>query len=443
LKHLKKAELGYRNSVQETFTELFLLSTRKDFISRKLAQLKFSNSVFEKELEGLQSRWQHTGAALGTVPYVVTKELQTSEQVPDGEPYFRYDVFLSYSSKDAAVVRHVAERLKADGVMVWLDLWQVRPGDNIQFKIEEGLDQSRVLVFFMSASAFATDWTQLEAGTFRFRDPLNKQRRFIPVRLDNSPIKGSLQLFRYIDWRAKEPDDPYAELLQVCRPVPTSLQGLGNLTDASFTCEDSLLLLQQEFHNPVGINYVALKHIKLDWSEDSNDPGHMKFRKVAPAEEELRPSGDSGSSSLFAGVNLNPEFYLSLWCDTKDHRLYPSRVCKHWVTIDDGTVESAISTWDHFKSIAERAGKLIHRFGLRETINDPLERWLIVIHDVINPTRLVSGMVSENNNNAIKDAIRLGDIQISTDWAGCSVIEDLHEASAVTCRILTEKLTRG
>jgi hypothetical protein len=224
LKHLKKAELGYHNSVQETFTELFLLSTRKDFISRKLAQLKFSNSVFEKELEGLQSRWQHTGAALGTVPYVVTKELQTSEQVPDGEPYFRYDVFLSYSSNDAAVVRHVAERLKADGVLVWLDLWQVRPGDNIQSRIEEGLDQSRVLVFFMSADAFATDWTQLEAGTFRFRDPLNKQRRFIPVRLDNSPIKGSLQQFRYIDWLAKEPDDSYAELLQVCRPVPTSLQ---------------------------------------------------------------------------------------------------------------------------------------------------------------------------------------------------------------------------
>lgn len=29
----------------------------------------------------------------------------------------------------------------------------------------------------MSANAFGSDWAQLEAGTFRFRDPLNKERR--------------------------------------------------------------------------------------------------------------------------------------------------------------------------------------------------------------------------------------------------------------------------
>jgi hypothetical protein len=41
----------------------------------------------------------------------------------------------------------------------------------------------------------------LEAGTFRFRDPLNKERLFIPLRLDATPIKGSLAQFLYINWR--------------------------------------------------------------------------------------------------------------------------------------------------------------------------------------------------------------------------------------------------
>jgi len=41
----------------------------------------------------------------------------------------------------------------------------------------------------MSASAFGSEWAQLEAGTFRFRDPLNKDRRFIPVRFDDAPSK--------------------------------------------------------------------------------------------------------------------------------------------------------------------------------------------------------------------------------------------------------------
>ncbi len=44
----------------------------------------------------------------------------------------------------------------------------------------------------MSANAFGSDWAQLEFGTFRFRGPLNKERRSLPLRLDDAPIKGSL-----------------------------------------------------------------------------------------------------------------------------------------------------------------------------------------------------------------------------------------------------------
>ena len=36
---------------------------------------------------------------------------------------FPYDVFLSHSAKDKAVVRPLAERLRADGVKVWFDEW--------------------------------------------------------------------------------------------------------------------------------------------------------------------------------------------------------------------------------------------------------------------------------------------------------------------------------
>lgn len=66
----------------------------------------------------------------------------------------QFDVFLSRSSKDKAVVRELAARLKRDGVRVWLDEEQIKPGDSILAKIEEGLEHSRVLVLCMSANAF-------------------------------------------------------------------------------------------------------------------------------------------------------------------------------------------------------------------------------------------------------------------------------------------------
>ena len=84
---------------------------------------------------------------------------------------FPYDGFLSHSAKDKPVVRDVAERLKKDGLRVWFDEWEIRPGDSIErtqsktAKIEEGLGRSRVLVLCMSANAFRSDWAQLESGS--------------------------------------------------------------------------------------------------------------------------------------------------------------------------------------------------------------------------------------------------------------------------------------
>ncbi len=132
---------------------------------------------------------------------------------------FKYDVFLSHSAKDKTVVRPLAERLKASGLRIWFDEWVLKPGDSIPAKIEEGLEHSRVLVLCMSANAFGSDWAQLEAGTFRFRDPLNTDRRFIPLRLDNAPVKGSLPQFLYINWLPANREQEYAKLLQACRPL--------------------------------------------------------------------------------------------------------------------------------------------------------------------------------------------------------------------------------
>jgi hypothetical protein len=142
--------------------------------------------------------------------------MPTLNQVQNMADEFKFDVFMSHSAKDKAVVRDVAARLKQDGVRVWLDEEQIKPGDSIPAKIEEGLERSRVLLLCMSANAFGSDWAQLEAGTFRFRDPLNKERRFIPLRLDDAPIKGSLAQFLYINWLPTDREQEYKKLLEAC-----------------------------------------------------------------------------------------------------------------------------------------------------------------------------------------------------------------------------------
>ena len=50
-----------------------------------------------------------------------------------------YDVFLSHSSKDMAVVGAIAGRLRADNLRVWFAEWELKPGDSIPAKVEAGL----------------------------------------------------------------------------------------------------------------------------------------------------------------------------------------------------------------------------------------------------------------------------------------------------------------
>ena len=51
---------------------------------------------------------------------------------------FLYDVFLSHSAKDKAVVRPLAERLRADGVKVWFDEWVLQPVVPLAHRMGEG-----------------------------------------------------------------------------------------------------------------------------------------------------------------------------------------------------------------------------------------------------------------------------------------------------------------
>jgi predicted ATPase len=131
---------------------------------------------------------------------------------------FKYDVFLSHSSKDKPAVRELAQRLKADGLRVWFDEWEIRPGQHFLKKINEGLETSKVLVVCMSQQLFDSDWLTQEYDAILSRDPTNEERRLLPLRLDDAEIPPRLRQFLYVDWREKS-DKQYAMLLAACREM--------------------------------------------------------------------------------------------------------------------------------------------------------------------------------------------------------------------------------
>lgn len=75
----------------------------------------------------------------------------------------RYDVFLSYNSKDKDAFRKLKLRLESDGLKVWFDERELRSGDELHKAIAEGLVKSRVCAVFIGSEGFGP-WHDWEIG---------------------------------------------------------------------------------------------------------------------------------------------------------------------------------------------------------------------------------------------------------------------------------------
>lgn len=134
---------------------------------------------------------------------------------------FKYDAFLSHNANDKARVRDLARRLQQAGVRVWFDEWNIRSGDIIALKVDEGLEDSRVLLLCVSSDALASGWIAMERSTAIHRDPSNDDRRFIPLLLDDCQLPDTLRRYKYLDFRTGS-DAAFLEVLAACQPESSS-----------------------------------------------------------------------------------------------------------------------------------------------------------------------------------------------------------------------------
>jgi hypothetical protein len=75
----------------------------------------------------------------------------------------QYDIFISHASEDKdEFVRPFATLLKENGLRVWYDEFELKIGDKLRRKIDEGLSKSHYGVVVLSNFFFEKEWTQKE-----------------------------------------------------------------------------------------------------------------------------------------------------------------------------------------------------------------------------------------------------------------------------------------
>jgi small GTP-binding protein len=119
-----------------------------------------------------------------------------------------FDVFLCHNGKNKPRVKEIGEKLKEQGILPWLDEWELRPGLSWQRLLEKQIRHIKTVAVFVGKDGIGP-WQQTEIEAFLIKFA-NRNCPVIPVLLSDSPRKPRLPIFlesmTWVDFRSQDPD---------------------------------------------------------------------------------------------------------------------------------------------------------------------------------------------------------------------------------------------
>lgn len=107
------------------------------------------------------------------------------------------NVFISYSRKDAALVKPVVGLMRAtSGSKVFFDLDSVLPGELWRNRLDEGLEQAELVVVFWCEHSQAS-----EEVTREYHKAVECEKAILPVLLDSTPLPIELTHYQFLDFQ--------------------------------------------------------------------------------------------------------------------------------------------------------------------------------------------------------------------------------------------------
>ncbi|HEX2971197.1 MAG TPA: toll/interleukin-1 receptor domain-containing protein [Tepidisphaeraceae bacterium] len=118
----------------------------------------------------------------------------------------RYDTFICYNHRDQKVAKKIDAKLRANGLLPWLDKRAIMPGAKWQEVIEEGVKKCRSISVLFGSSGLGR-WQQAEVFAFLQRR-LREDVKIIPVILPGvkglPPLDALLNVYQWVDLRQRD-----------------------------------------------------------------------------------------------------------------------------------------------------------------------------------------------------------------------------------------------
>jgi hypothetical protein len=126
-----------------------------------------------------------------------------------------YDVFISYSSKDADWVRGtLLPALEEAGLRVYIDFRDFEIGTPGLVNMERGVEGSRHTLVVLTPNWLSSEWTEFESLLVGTADPAGRRRKLIPLMLAKCDLPPRIAMLTYVDFTQGDPDLAWQRLLR-------------------------------------------------------------------------------------------------------------------------------------------------------------------------------------------------------------------------------------
>ncbi|MDR4504102.1 MAG: SUMF1/EgtB/PvdO family nonheme iron enzyme [Candidatus Scalindua sp.] len=173
-------------------------------------------------------------------------------------------IFLSHSHADKPFVRKLASDLTENGVKVWLDEAEMLIGDSLIEKISAGLEETAFVGAILSENSVTSSWVKRELEIAINEEIDGKQRKVLPIVIENCDIPKFLAGKLYADFR--DPDTYNQKLNMVLKSLGINVDVLS---DKPFEPETILI--------PKGSFLMGSDRKIDDYADDDELPLHELY----------------------------------------------------------------------------------------------------------------------------------------------------------------------
>jgi TIR domain/Restriction endonuclease len=186
----------------------------------------------------------------------------------------RPQVFVSYASPDIAAAKLLVDGLRSRGLNVWLDVYEIQPGENIAESIRKAVSASSYLLLLCSSHSDQSLWFDDTVKSV-LKEAQSRGVTVLPVLLEDCEVPRSLSMYQWFDMRSGISEN-LGRLAEALQSTPTI---------------DFEKLSPQNFEQLVIALLQKLGFVNVRLSEQGRDVGFdaiAEFRQKDPFGAETR-----------------------------------------------------------------------------------------------------------------------------------------------------------